>query len=150
VHLPPSCTLSPRFEFLAPAICRPRPSSTRMSRNPPVFLVVNQLHKTSISEALVLVLPPVQHDRESPTARRVESRPGDKVFGERTRTRLLTFQYDYVLHVNDYFPKAVRGTSLQRLFTATSNKVPPRLACLIQGITAHRLTPSTVPPLGTY
>jgi hypothetical protein len=23
------------------------------------------------------------------------------------------FQYDYVLYVNDYFPKAVRGTSLQ-------------------------------------
>jgi hypothetical protein len=28
------------------------------------------------------------------------------------------FQYDYI-HVNDYFPKAVRGTSLQRLVTAT-------------------------------
>jgi hypothetical protein len=42
------------------------------------------------------------------------------------------FQYDYVLvhvndyfqydsiHVNDYFPKAVRGTSLQRLISATT------------------------------
>jgi hypothetical protein len=36
------------------------------------------------------------------------------------------FQYDYVLHendyisVNDYFPKAVRGTSLQRLATAST------------------------------
>jgi hypothetical protein len=30
------------------------------------------------------------------------------------------FQYDYVFHVNDYFPKAVRGTSLQRLVTATT------------------------------
>jgi hypothetical protein len=41
------------------------------------------------------------------------------------------FQYDYVLHVNDYiqydyirvndyFPKAVRGTSLQRLVTAST------------------------------
>jgi hypothetical protein len=59
------------------------------------------------------------------------------------------FQYDYV-RVNDYFPKAVRGTSLHRLCTATPNMVPPRLACLIQGIMAHRLTPSTVPPLGTY
>jgi hypothetical protein len=64
------------------------------------------------------------------------------------------FQYDYI-RVNDYFPKAVRGTSLQRLAlhrlcTATPNKVPPRLACLIQGITAHWLTPSTVSPLGTY
>jgi hypothetical protein len=29
------------------------------------------------------------------------------------------FQYDYI-HVNDYFPKAVRGTSLQRLVTATT------------------------------
>jgi hypothetical protein len=46
------------------------------------------------------------------------------------------------LHCND--------SSIQRLCTATSNKVPPRLACLIQWITAHRLTPSTVPPLGTY
>jgi hypothetical protein len=78
---------------------------------------------------------------------------GDKVFGERTRTRLLAllynyvlvhvndyFQYDYVLHVNDYFQydyvndyfqydyirvndyflKAVRGTSLQRLVTAST------------------------------
>jgi hypothetical protein len=57
---------------------------------------------------------------------------GDKVFGERTRTRLLAsqndyflvhvndyFQYDYV-HVNDYFPKAVRGTSLHQLVTATT------------------------------
>jgi hypothetical protein len=42
------------------------------------------------------------------------------------------------------------NSSLQQLYTATSNKVPPRLAYLIQGITAHRLTPSTVPPLGTY
>jgi hypothetical protein len=46
------------------------------------------------------------------------------------------------LHCND--------SSLHQLCTATPNKVPPRLACLIQGITAHRLTPSTVPPLGTY
>jgi hypothetical protein len=35
------------------------------------------------------------------------------------------FQYDYVLHVNDYFqydyfPKVVRGTSLQRLVTAST------------------------------
>jgi hypothetical protein len=50
---------------------------------------------------------------------------GDKVFGERTSTHLLAFQYDYVLHVNDYFqydyfPKAVRGTSLQRLVTAST------------------------------
>jgi hypothetical protein len=64
---------------------------------------------------------------------------GDKVFGERTRTRLLAllyvyvpvrendyFQYDYVLRendyisVNDYFPEAVRGTSLQRLATAST------------------------------
>jgi hypothetical protein len=30
------------------------------------------------------------------------------------------FQYDYVLYVNDYFPKAVRGTSLQRLVTAST------------------------------
>jgi hypothetical protein len=29
------------------------------------------------------------------------------------------FQYDYI-HVNDYFPKAVCGTSLQRLVTATT------------------------------
>jgi hypothetical protein len=29
------------------------------------------------------------------------------------------FQYDYV-HVNDYFPKAVRGTPLHRLVTATT------------------------------
>jgi hypothetical protein len=29
------------------------------------------------------------------------------------------FQYDYI-HVNDYFPKAVRGTSLQRLVTTTT------------------------------
>jgi hypothetical protein len=29
------------------------------------------------------------------------------------------FQYDYI-HVNDYFPKAVRGTSLQRLITAST------------------------------
>jgi hypothetical protein len=29
------------------------------------------------------------------------------------------FQYDYI-HVNDYFPKAVRGTSLQRLVTAST------------------------------
>jgi hypothetical protein len=29
---------------------------------------------------------------------------GDKVFGERTSTRLLSFLYDYVLvHMNDYF-----------------------------------------------
>jgi hypothetical protein len=41
-------------------------------------------------------------------------------------------------------------SSLQQHCTATSNKVPPRLACLIQGIMAHRLTSSTVPPLGTY
>jgi hypothetical protein len=64
------------------------------------------------------------------------------------------FQYDYI-RVNDYFPKAARGTSLQRLATASTlydytEKVPPRLACLVQGITAHRLTPSTVPPLGTH
>jgi hypothetical protein len=38
---------------------------------------------------------------------------------------------------------------LHHLCTTTSNKVPPRVACLFQGITAHRLTPSTVPPLGT-
>jgi Trk-type K+ transport system membrane component len=42
------------------------------------------------------------------------------------------------------------NSSLQQLCTATSNKVHPQLACLIQGITAHRLTPLTVPPLGTY
>jgi hypothetical protein len=29
------------------------------------------------------------------------------------------FQYDYV-HVNEYFPKAVRGTPLHRLVTATT------------------------------
>jgi hypothetical protein len=29
------------------------------------------------------------------------------------------FQYDYI-RVNDYFPKAVRGTSLQRLATASN------------------------------
>jgi hypothetical protein len=29
------------------------------------------------------------------------------------------FQYDYI-RVNDYFPKAVRGTSLQRLVTAST------------------------------
>jgi hypothetical protein len=28
------------------------------------------------------------------------------------------FQYDYV-HVNDYFPKAIRGTPLHQLVTAT-------------------------------
>jgi hypothetical protein len=35
--------------------------------------------------------------------------------------RLLALLYDYVLvHVNDYFPKAVRGTSLQRLITTST------------------------------
>jgi hypothetical protein len=60
---------------------------------------------------------------------------GDKVFGERIRTRLLALLYvyvpvhvndyvlrenDYVLRVNDYFPKAVRGTSPQRLATTST------------------------------
>jgi hypothetical protein len=61
------------------------------------------------------------------------------------------FQYDYI-SVNDYFPKVVRcnDSPLHHLCTTTPNKVPQRVACLFQGITAHRLTPSTVPPLGTH
>jgi hypothetical protein len=65
------------------------------------------------------------------------------------------FQYNYVLRVNDYFPKAVRGTSLQRLATASTlydytEQGPSTISMSSPKDNGAPVDSVTVPPLGTY